>query len=184
HPAQRQNGDREQDQEDGGDGHCAREETRHGRALSHARRAPPEVRIGALKIQVSLWRPVFDVHIGLLGFSLRVGDPDGFLPPPSLLRAPVSLGGHRRSCVSVSIGQPMEITWYGRACFRLRGRDATVIVDPCPPATGFVAGKHDVDLLTISHEHPDHTYTRSITARLTLTRPGEYEFRDLLVIGI
>jgi L-ascorbate metabolism protein UlaG (beta-lactamase superfamily) len=78
----------------------------------------------------------------------------------------------------------MEITWYGRACFRLRGRDATVISDPCPPATGFVAGKHDVDLLTISHDHADHAYTRSITAGLTLTRPGEYEFRDLLVIGI
>ncbi len=78
----------------------------------------------------------------------------------------------------------MEITWYGRACFRLKGKDATVITDPCPPSTGFVAGKHDVDLLTISHDHPDHTYTRSITAGLTLTRPGEYEFSDLLVTGI
>ncbi|MDQ4036115.1 MAG: MBL fold metallo-hydrolase [Chloroflexota bacterium] len=78
----------------------------------------------------------------------------------------------------------MEITWYGRACFRLKGKDATVITDPCPPSTGFVAGKHDVDLLTISHPHPDHSYTRSITAGLTLTRPGEYEFSDLLVTGI
>jgi L-ascorbate metabolism protein UlaG (beta-lactamase superfamily) len=78
----------------------------------------------------------------------------------------------------------MEITWYGRACFRLKGRDATVITDPCPPSTGFVAGKHDVDLLTLSHDHPDHTYTRSITAGLTLKHPGEYEFHDLLVAGI
>jgi len=78
----------------------------------------------------------------------------------------------------------MEITWYGRACFRLKGKDATVITDPCPPSTGFVAGKHTVDLLTISHDHPDHTYTRSITAGLTLTRPGEYEFSDLLVTAI
>src|SRR5688500_18322968 len=79
---------------------------------------------------------------------------------------------------------PMEITWYGRACFRLKGKDATVITDPCPPSTGFVAGKHDVDLLTISHDHPDHSYTRSISAGLTLTRPGEYEFSELLVTGI
>jgi L-ascorbate metabolism protein UlaG (beta-lactamase superfamily) len=78
----------------------------------------------------------------------------------------------------------MEITWYGRACFRLKGREATVITDPCPPSTGFVAGKHEVDLLTISHAHPDHAYTRSITAGLTLTRPGEYEYRDLLVTGV
>lgn len=78
----------------------------------------------------------------------------------------------------------MEITWYGRACFRLRGRDATVITDPSPPSTGFVAGKHDVDLLTISHAHADHSYVRSIKAGLTLTRPGEYEFHDLLVTGV
>lgn len=78
----------------------------------------------------------------------------------------------------------MEITWYGRACFRLRGRDATAITDPCPPSTGFVAGKHEVELITISHDHPDHSYTRSITAPMTLTRPGEYEVRDLLVTGV
>ena len=78
----------------------------------------------------------------------------------------------------------MEITWYGRACFRLKGREATVITDPCPPSTGFVAGKHDVQLLTLSHAHPDHTYTRSITAGLTLTRPGEYESANVLVTGV
>ncbi|HET6380347.1 MAG TPA: MBL fold metallo-hydrolase [candidate division Zixibacteria bacterium] len=78
----------------------------------------------------------------------------------------------------------MEITWYGRACFRLKGREATVITDPCPPSTGFVAGKHDVDLLTISHAHPDHSYTRSITAGLTLTRPGEYEYHGVLATGV
>ena len=78
----------------------------------------------------------------------------------------------------------MEITWYGRACFRLKGREASVITDPCPPSTGFVAGKHEVDLLTISHSHADHAYTRSISAGLTLTRPGEYEHRNLLVTGV
>src|SRR4029079_8485878 len=78
----------------------------------------------------------------------------------------------------------MEITWYGRACFHLKGREATVITDPCPPSTGFVAGKHDVDLLTISHSHADHSYTRSITAALTLPRPGEYEHRTLLITAV
>jgi L-ascorbate metabolism protein UlaG (beta-lactamase superfamily) len=78
----------------------------------------------------------------------------------------------------------VEITWYGRACFRLKGKHAAVITDPCPPKTGFVAGKHDVDLLTISHDHADHAYTRSIHAGMTLTRPGEYEFADLLVTGV
>jgi L-ascorbate metabolism protein UlaG (beta-lactamase superfamily) len=78
----------------------------------------------------------------------------------------------------------MEITWYGRACFRLKGREATVITDPCPPSTGFVAGRHEIDLLTISHAHPDHTYTRSISAGLTLTRAGEYEYHGVLTTGV
>ena len=78
----------------------------------------------------------------------------------------------------------MEITWYGRACFRLKGREASVMTDPCPPSTGFVAGKHEVDLLTISHDHADHSYQRSISAGLTLRRPGEYEHRNLLVTGV
>lgn len=58
------------------------------------------------------------------------------------------------------------------------------MTDPCPPATGFVAGRHDVDVLTLSHDHPDHAYTRSITAGLTLTRPGEYEYHGALVTGV
>ena len=71
----------------------------------------------------------------------------------------------------------MEITWYGRACFRLKGRDATVITDPCPPSTGFVAGKHDVDILTMSHDHADHTYTR-------LTEPTDLHTRAFELLNI
>lgn len=106
-----------------------------------------------------------------------------YLHPPSFERRCHWAGTGARA-ISATMHPPMEITWYGRACFRLKGRDATVITDPCPPATGFVAGKHDVDLLTISHAHADHTYTRSITAGLTLTRPGEYEYHGVLATGV
>src|SRR5687768_3299884 len=61
-----------------------------GRIVAWAVKAP--IRSGFLR----LGKP--RVHVGLLASSVRVGDPLGFLPPPSLLRAPVSLGGHRRSC--------------------------------------------------------------------------------------
>ena len=47
-----------------------------------------------------------------------------------------------------------------------------------------MAGKHDVDLLTLSHDHKDHAYTRSITAGLTLTRPGEYEYHGVLATAV
>ena len=42
----------------------------------------------------------------------------------SLIRATPSSG--RPGC--------MEIVWLGHSCFRIRGREATVVTDPCPPA--------------------------------------------------
>ena len=31
----------------------------------------------------------------------------------------------------------MEIYWLGHGCFRLRGKEATVLTDPCAPTTGY-----------------------------------------------
>ncbi|HEY7465732.1 MAG TPA: MBL fold metallo-hydrolase, partial [Dehalococcoidia bacterium] len=52
----------------------------------------------------------------------------------------------------------MEIYWLGHGCFRLRGRDATVLTDPCPPSTGYRIGKVNADIVTISRNHPESSY--------------------------
>ncbi len=79
----------------------------------------------------------------------------------------------------------MEIVWLGHSCFRIRGREATVIMDPCPPASGYTIGKPRADIVTISHQHPDHTYTKAVTGSPTvLDRPGEYEIGGAFVTGI
>jgi L-ascorbate metabolism protein UlaG (beta-lactamase superfamily) len=79
----------------------------------------------------------------------------------------------------------MEIIWYGHSCFRLRGRDATVITDPCPPSTGYKIGKLPADVVTISHDAPEHNYRQAITgAPKFLSGPGEYDIAGVLVAGV
>lgn len=79
----------------------------------------------------------------------------------------------------------MEISWLGHACFRLKGRDSAVIMDPCPRSTGYNIGKQQANIVTISHPHPDHSYVEPFagTSRL-LDAPGEYEVGGVMVTGL
>src|SRR3990170_1132751 len=56
----------------------------------------------------------------------------------------------------------MEIVWLGHSCFRIRGREATVLTDPCPPASGYAIGKPTADIVTISHRHDNHSYLKAV----------------------
>lgn len=79
----------------------------------------------------------------------------------------------------------MELYWLGHGCFRLRGRDATVVADPCPRSTGYTIGKVAADIVTISHDHPEHSYLEAITGTPKVLRgPGEYEIASVLFTGV
>jgi L-ascorbate metabolism protein UlaG (beta-lactamase superfamily) len=79
----------------------------------------------------------------------------------------------------------MEIIWYGHSCFRLRGRDATVVTDPCPPTTGYKIGKLAADVVTVSSSGIEHNYRQAITGEPKyLTGPGEYEIGGVLITGV
>ena len=79
----------------------------------------------------------------------------------------------------------MELTWLGHSCFRLRGKDATLITDPPAPATGYTLGRISADIVTISHHHVGHDYARSITGDpRVVDGPGEYEIEQILISGI
>lgn len=78
----------------------------------------------------------------------------------------------------------MEITWFGHSCFRLRSREATVIMDPLGKEWGSL-GRVQADIVTVSHQHPGHSNSDAIPgARLYLTGPGEYESHEVLILGI
>jgi L-ascorbate metabolism protein UlaG (beta-lactamase superfamily) len=79
----------------------------------------------------------------------------------------------------------MEITWLGHSCFRLRGKQATIITDPFSPATGYNLGKQTANIVTVSHDHQDHNYTTGVGGSPHIvSRPGEYEISGVLVIGL
>jgi L-ascorbate metabolism protein UlaG (beta-lactamase superfamily) len=79
----------------------------------------------------------------------------------------------------------VEIVWLGHSCFRIRGREATVVTDPCPPGTGYSIGKPTADIVTISHHHGDHEYVKAVAGHpVVLDGPGEYEIHGAFITGI
>ena len=92
----------------------------------------------------------------------------------------------------------MEMTWYGRTCIRLRGKDAVVVADPYQAVVGPTGRGITGDIVIFSH--PDDTplsKAKGETSRDGLTRlpssledafvldgPGEYEVKDVLMTGI
>jgi L-ascorbate metabolism protein UlaG (beta-lactamase superfamily) len=79
----------------------------------------------------------------------------------------------------------MEITWLGYSCFRLKGKNITVVTDPFPPGIGYSLDKTSANIVTISHSHKEHSYVSGISGQPKLiSRPGEYEIGGALIIGI
>ena len=79
----------------------------------------------------------------------------------------------------------MEIRWLGHACFRIKGRQTTVITDPYSPNLGYSLGKATANIVTVSHQHPGHSYTDGVGGNpRKVTGPGEYEIGDVIIIGI
>jgi len=79
----------------------------------------------------------------------------------------------------------MDINWLGHSCFRIRGRQASIVTDPYPPDLGYSLGKLTADIVTVSHQHPSHSYVQGVGGKPRLiTGPGEYEIRGVLILGI
>lgn len=79
----------------------------------------------------------------------------------------------------------MDVTWLGHGCFRLRGRSAAVVTDPYPPTIGLKLSRMDAEVVTVSHDHDDHSYTQVVRDGAYEVRgPGEYEVAGVSVIGL
>src|SRR4051812_12195768 len=94
----------------------------------------------------------------------------------------------------------MELTWYGRTCVRLRGRDAVVVADPYVAVVGPTGRGVTGDIVTFSH--PDDATGAKARAKSKRSRdgqtilpsslddafvldgPGEYEVKDVLLTGV
>src|SRR5258705_5160434 len=92
----------------------------------------------------------------------------------------------------------MELTWYGRTCVRLRGKDAVVVSDPFQSVVGPTGRGITGDIVTFSHPD-DRPLARakgkhsrdgppllpsSLDQAFVLDGPGEYEVKEVLVTGV
>lgn len=82
----------------------------------------------------------------------------------------------------------MEITWHGQSCFSVKSKDGVVVIDP-HGGTGLPEPKLKSDILLVTHDHQDHNNVKAVEGisqkePLVISGPGEYEFGNIVVIGI
>lgn len=79
----------------------------------------------------------------------------------------------------------MEIVWLGHSCFRIRGKEATIVTDPFDKTLGYPVKKPTASIVTVSHQHPQHSYLGGVTGNpRVISRPGEYEIANVFINGI
>lgn len=81
----------------------------------------------------------------------------------------------------------MDITWFGQACFKIKGKTATVITDPFDPETTGLKAPKDLEgqIVLSSHDHKDHNFVESVAGNpLVIEGPGEYEKAGVQIAGI
>jgi L-ascorbate metabolism protein UlaG (beta-lactamase superfamily) len=79
----------------------------------------------------------------------------------------------------------MDINWLGHSCFKIAGKQTTIITDPFSPDSGYSLGSQTADIVTISHQHQDHSFAEVIGGNPRLVQgPGEYEIGGVLIVGV
>ncbi len=80
----------------------------------------------------------------------------------------------------------VDITWFGHSSFKIRGKDASIVTDPFDSdVVGLKFPKVTTDIVTISHNHPDHNNVARIDGSPKIVSgPGEYEIKGVSIFGI
>ena len=80
----------------------------------------------------------------------------------------------------------MEISWFGQTCFRLVERGfASIVVDPYPPEVGLTLPRSRADIVTVSRDDLNCTFTSGVRGPFMLIEgPGEYEIGNVFITGI
>lgn len=80
----------------------------------------------------------------------------------------------------------MKITWHGHSSFLIESSTGIkLLTDPFDESVGYNVFKKDVDLVTISHQHFDHNYTKSIKNNPRIIKDiGSYSYDNINIKGI
>ena len=84
----------------------------------------------------------------------------------------------------------MDIYWGGQALIKLKGKNATVVIDPFESDfTGLKLPKDlTCDVVLISHNHNDHNNAKAVSSSggevMKFSEPGEYEVSGVVITGV
>ena len=57
----------------------------------------------------------------------------------------------------------MTISWFGQSCFRLEGKEASLLIDPFSKEIGLRSPKIKDQIVLVTHEHYDHNNLEAAT---------------------
>jgi len=78
----------------------------------------------------------------------------------------------------------MEITYFGLNAVRLRGREATVMIDPYEPKLGLAPVRLNVQIVIFTHEDPTHFSMQGLAGDPhVVTGAGEFEIKAVAMSG-
>ncbi len=79
----------------------------------------------------------------------------------------------------------MQLKYLGHSSFLIKTKDAKVVTDPFEPkAVGMKFPKQEADVVTFSHQHPDHNYSAGVSAEaLVIDWPGESDKLGVRITG-
>lgn len=81
----------------------------------------------------------------------------------------------------------MDIYWLGQSCFKIKGKSATLVIDPFDPEfTGLKLPKDlDAQVVLSTHSHKDHNNIGAVSGSpMVIAGPGEYEVAGVSVEGV
>jgi L-ascorbate metabolism protein UlaG (beta-lactamase superfamily) len=80
----------------------------------------------------------------------------------------------------------MDISWLGQSCFRIKGKNVSIVTDPYDPEmVGLKKLKASADIVTVSHGHGDHNNTGAVEGEpFVIEGAGEYEVKGVRIAGV
>lgn len=79
----------------------------------------------------------------------------------------------------------MDITWLGHSCFRMKGKEVTLITDPFQEEIGYSWVSQTANIVTVSHSHVGHNNAAGVDGGpKVISRPGEYEVSGVFIVGV
>ena len=79
----------------------------------------------------------------------------------------------------------MKIKWLGHACFLLTAESGVrVLADPFDDKVGYPLPQVEVDIVTVSHSHSDHSYTQALRGNFSVfDQAGLFECQGIGIQG-